>query len=69
MRGKGGEGPAHRGSGAPQHPPLEDAGVLAPHGNEVAVVVGETDVGDVAAVAGVDVAGSLRKIRNGGGGE
>lgn len=32
------------------HPPLKDAGVLPPHGEEVGVVVGEADVGDVAAM-------------------
>lgn len=58
--GNRGEGAAGR-RAAPQHPPLEDARVLAPHGNEVAVVVGEADVGDVAAVTGVDVAWSLWK--------
>lgn len=46
---------------ASDHPPLEDAGVLPAHGEEVGVAVGEADVGDVAAVALVLVARRLER--------
>jgi len=52
LRGAGGGG---------DHPPLEDAGVLPAHGEEVGVAVGEADVGDVAAVALVLVARRLEE--------
>lgn len=41
------------------HPPLEDAGVLAPHGQQVGVAVCEAHVGHVTPVAVVHQAGGL----------
>lgn len=47
----------------PHQTPLHDAGVLAPRGDEVAVVVEEADVGHMTAVGAVLTAGGLQTHR------
>lgn len=62
-RGSGGQGRGSRGRGGrrprTQHPPLEDACVLATQGDEMGVVVRKPDAGHVAAVAAVHEARRL----------